>query len=554
MIDNLTNFKSLKLIIDSSDNLKLLELQGPLQLPKRKFPVICKYCGREFTSGSPSGNNCNMCKIIFKCKSCNKSFELSKRYIDFNNLEELKNIKCTSCIKKETSNKRKQPGYCTKCGKYSESRNHYGYCIECSEVFQKENYKIFKQKTESGICVICHNFANSRDIIGRCKKCHIEWYNKHNNSEKMKDIRKNHFKELAINNQKPGKCRKCGEFVEKRSSAGLCSFCISNINKNNKLPGYCTKCGKYSEIRDTVGRCYNCRRENLKNWVNSEEFHNIQKENGIKTVAINKSSGYCIKCGEFTTERSSFGFCSQCQIKYGRGNFNFITKNNVRYYKGIEVETFAKKVLFGELDINNYPSINIRYGRVCYGAEDIITSEKLIKNNSNFEEKDDILYFYDRSVCDYVPWNDYKKKFINISNNMELNNNFNDLLQGFKFYPTFRSQDSINWENGSKSAFEQSLVDADIHWFTYIKFYIDYRTKNIKPLVVGKSGSLLVNGSGSDLSFSTDINDGPARRFLAETNNSSWDKTQVAILPCENEEKALEKENEIFNKYNLFLS
>lgn len=34
----------------------------------------------------------------------------------------------------------------------------------------------------------------------------------------------------------------------------------------------------------------------------------------------------------------------------------------------------------------------------------------------------------------------------------------------------------------------------------------------------------------------------------------AWDKTQVAILPCENEEKALEKENEIFNKYNLFLS
>ena len=221
------------------------------------------------------------------------------------------------------------------------------------------------------------------------------------------------------------------------------------------------------------------------------------------------------------------------------GNFNFITKNNVRYYKGIEVETFANKILSGELDINNYPNVNIRYGKVCYGAEDIITSEKLIKNNSNFEEKDNVLYFYDRNVQDYIPWEDYKKKFVNISNNMELNNNFNDLLQGFKFYPTFRSQDSSNWENGSKSAFEQSLIETNIHWFVYIKFYIDYRTKNIKPLVVGKSGNF--NSSGSDLSFSTDINDGPARRFLAESNNNlSWDKTKIAILPCNNESEAFE--------------
>ena len=60
-------------------------------------------------------------------------------------------------------------------------------------------------------------------------------------------------------------------------------------------------------------------------------------------------------------------------------NSNFTEVDNVRYYKGIEVETFAKKILSGELDINNYPSINIRYGRVCYGAEDIITSKNLSK-------------------------------------------------------------------------------------------------------------------------------------------------------------------------------
>lgn len=315
------------------------------------------------------------------------------------------------------------------------------------------------------------------------------------------------------------------------------SMNISRVSKNLNKTQKCSKCGKQFHSIFPMNICNGC--------ITSETNKQNYKKDQI-----------CKKCGK--TFHSSFimdlGPCCNPNIK---GTPNFITKNNVRYYKGIEVNEFAKKILSGELNIDNYPDINIRYGRVCYKTEDIITSEKLIKNNCNFESKDNILYFYDRSVNDYIPWEDYKKKFVNISNNMKPNNNFNGLLEGFKFYPTFRSQDSNNWENGTKSAFEQSLVDVNISWFVYIKFYINYRTKNIKPLVVGKSGSLLVNSSGSDLSFSTDVNDGPARRFLAESNkidSLSWDKTKVAILPCKSEEKALEIENEIFNKYNLFLS
>ena len=321
----------------------------------------------------------------------------------------------------------------------------------------------------------------------------------------------------------------------KEMKKAVTSMNISRVSKNLNKTQKCSKCGKQFHSIFPMNICNGC--------ITSETNKQNYKKDQI-----------CKKCGK--TFHSSFimdlGPCCNPNIK---GTPNFITKNNVQYYKGMEVNDFVNKILNHKLDIDQYPEINIRCGKVCCGAEDIITSEKLIKNNSNFEEKDNVLYFYDRNVQDYIPWEDYKKKFVNISNNMELNNNFNDLLQGFKFYPTFRSQNSSNWKNGSKSAFEQSLVDTNIHWFVYIKFYIDYRTKNIKPLVVGKSGSLLVNSSGSDLSFSTDINDGPARRFLAEMVNSvAWDKTQVAILPCENEEKALEKENEIFNKYNLFLS
>lgn len=75
------NYLKLQQIIALNENLFLKLISGPLSIPSRKFQCICQYCGREYISGSPSGNNCNMCQILFKCENCNKIFELSKRYI-----------------------------------------------------------------------------------------------------------------------------------------------------------------------------------------------------------------------------------------------------------------------------------------------------------------------------------------------------------------------------------------------------------------------------------------------------------------------------------------
>ena len=153
-------------------------------------------------------------------------------------------------------------------------------------------------------------------------------------------------------------------------------------------------------------------------------------------------------------------------------------------------------------------------------------------------------------MSNYICWSCYKEKFI-------VNNNINFLKELSINYPisflqsTFRNQNSINWTD-SRQAFEQNLKEKDISWFTYIKFYIN-NIEDIKPLVIGKTGSKLVNISGTDVSFSTDITDGPARKFLKE-NNYNWDKTKILIIPCENEVSALEIELKILNKYNLFSS
>ena len=89
---------------------------------------------------------------------------------------------------------------------------------------------------------------------------------------------------------------------------------------------------------------------------------------------------------------------------------------------------------------------------------------------------------------------------------------------------TFRNQDNEDW-TGASQAFEQDLIDKNINYFVYIKFYIQPDDMNSIPLVVGKSGSKLVNSKGSDVNFSTNIKHCPARRFLNE-ENLDWDKTK----------------------------
>lgn len=102
-----------------------------------------------------------------------------------------------------------------------------------------------------------------------------------------------------------------------------------------------------------------------------------------------------------------------------------------------------------------------------------------------------------------------------------------------------------------QSAMEAELVDKKIGWFAYIKGYLDYSNKWI-PLVVGKTGSKLVQSSGTDIRFLVN-GDKPARIFLQELN-LIWDTSKIIVIPTVDKSSALELERFIQKKYNLFLS
>lgn len=148
-----------------------------------------------------------------------------------------------------------------------------------------------------------------------------------------------------------------------------------------------------------------------------------------------------------------------------------------------------------------------------------------------------------KNIC----WSCYKNDFIN-KKIPRIKNSFLLKLYGFKIIPTFRTS-KINW-NGDKVAFEQFLNDKNIKWFVYIKFY-ENKSKKIRPIVVGKSGSIRVNSSGSDLNFSTAIKDGASRQFI-NYNNFNWCYDYIMVKKCKNESHAYSVESKIMNKFDLF--
>ena len=119
---------------------------------------------------------------------------------------------------------------------------------------------------------------------------------------------------------------------------------------------------------------------------------------------------------------------------------------------------------------------------------------------------------------------------------------------GFKWIPTLRTSE-YSW-NGDKIAFDTMLEQLGYKWIVYIKFYID-RNNKIRPIVVGKSGSLKVNNSGCDLSFSTDVSHGDSRGFLKAANHD-WYHKYILIKNFKNESQAYKFERKIMNLYGIY--
>jgi len=123
------------------------------------------------------------------------------------------------------------------------------------------------------------------------------------------------------------------------------------------------------------------------------------------------------------------------------------------------------------------------------------------------------------------------------------------MLHGFRWVPTFQD-DSGNTLAAPGAAFDAMLQSHGVRWCTYVKFYRSRRGR-VSPLVVGKTGSGLVNATGTDLSFSTDPSHGPARRMLAATR-ARWHTTYVMVKGAKNANAAYDTERMVMDHLSLY--
>lgn len=353
---------------------------------------------------------------------------------------------------------------------------------------------------------------------------------------------------IALNKNK-AYCPICNEelsFNEKEQIYKYNCNCYEN-KRFNYILAWCDKCKKFTQRRGLiVNKCNRCAVIAQHKTMKKQDPEGYAKRQAAATVKANEKMKAEGK-GVWSNEQHIIA--EKTKIKNGTSLSNQEFRKKIGCNGGLWAKNLTKdekKKYYNKLLDNGF------------------------SRPSSFKTENNTLLYYDKSIKQYIPWETYKSKFnrkrITMDIKIFINNvksldifkpknmgpidsyNLNDII---KIYSTFREQNSDSWE-GKRSAFEQSLVENKVYWFAYVKFYID--TKNrIRPLVVGKSGSLNVNSNGSDINFSEDKNHGPARLFLND-ENTHWDKTQILIIKAKSEKQALYYEWYIANYFNLFES
>ena len=578
-----------------------------------------------FLSNSPNGKNkCPICfSRVEKCAldGCNNKItniyiHSTKNHFCCARHQRIYN----SHLRVERNTK---PGICIKCLKFNERRDAVGFGVECG--CSKENslnnfgeniYETIKylwvndieyrqkclthgiveyrycdtcdkETLHNGIfCCICNeeskpgnkpNFI-ARDNVKTYKEIPVDYLvrqilNKEVNIEdypvfeircghvcyNCRDIITNEFISMKSNfNIVDGR-----KFYKNEPVEIVCEEILNKTRDINDYPGFEIRCGRVCYYTIDILTDEPIYLDSNFNIIDEVKFYKntpVQEVvDGIlnKTLNINDYPGFNVRLG-----RVYYGTHDILTDETIYLQQNFQIMDGVRFYKNEPVEIVIKKLESGEYNtIDNCPGWNKRFGEWYYGTVNVLTGEITTLNGSNFETKNDVLYYYDVEIGDYVPWDKFRLNFENkrISNSVKEFQNLiqNDYLKCNDVFiqSTFRNQDSIDWD-GKKQAFERNLIEKNINWFVYIKFYRKINDINyIKPLVAGKSGSLLVNESGSDVNFSENIEDGPARRFLYENKDRyTWDKEEILIITCKSEEEALRIEKEIQDKYKLFKS
>ena len=394
-----------------------------------------------------------------------------------------------------------------------------------------------------------------KKVYYKCDICNEEFLT--GNSIKFtnrKICRKHHFYYICDYCHKKFEINSLSEFIGSDKNERFCSHncALQFRNRSDKQINAVIKMNK-DRVKINLNKkqiCSKCKKE----------FYSIftmEICNGCITSNTNnnnfKRDQICIKCGQIFHSPFIMDLCQICSPNLN--SFNFITKNNVRYYKDKPLDQLVEDLLYGKEDINNYPGFEIRLGRVTYNRKDVLTDETILLNGSNFITKDNVEYILNHSTWKYVEKDYFYKQFEEKFKSQDVNEELKKFIDlGFNIEPIIQ----IDSETWNRAQTDKYLSDKGYGWIVYIKLFQG------KPFIVGKTGTSLVSKSPIDFDFRIyDENDlenpdysGQGRRFIREfyPDIKYTDFDKILIKRFDSEQKALNCEHFIGIKRNLFFS
>ena len=401
---------------------------------------------------------------------------------------------------------------------YTQPQNGKGICIYCSRktnIKSKAGYICSSERKSKCryifICPVCNKIfipqhayqCLSKENVTCSHKCcyeiTINKWRKENPEEAHKEAIKNGYRNINI-------MRKSLEIIQK--------------DEPKKFKKWCASGGK-------IGGA-----------ITAKIYPEIWKEN------LKNETKYCKLCNAITYHQGNV--CMECNAKSkgfkSKLDKQIILQNNHAISLGFKNwGDFCKSYGAGFhlsfcIKCNKQTLHNGNRCFVCNPWEGGILPNFIEDNNCSLHSSQILKY---KGEC----WDCYKEKF----------KSFIILPKEFKKYNAFwQNTYRLNkFSRKGQLAMEQELIDKNIEWFVYIKFY--EVNNDIKPLVVGKTGSKLVNKSGTDIIFSTNVDEGPSKIFLKECNYN-WHINKILIISVKNEILAYELEKQITKEYNLFSS
>lgn len=370
---------------------------------------------------------------------------------------------------------------------------------------------------------------------------------------------------FGSNSPSAKRCFKCRENMYAEIKCSNCDLILRRLKPTIKNINYCKRCTSIINGRKALTR-YN---KSEKGRRKSSEIGKRTIKHAIEAQQANNVEKYCSICEEITMHLSGPG-CLKCHNnseimrkttrarnlenwkdpEYARKiaknlgeniEPNFETRDGL-YFKGRPWINWCKEWDKDEDLALLHPGVEKRLGVWTYNRVDPLTDEKILLNSNFIRYKDKLFY-------KGIDWEEYKENF----KRETAHKSVSDLAESLGGYiqKTYRIEE---FSRSGQQAMEMELVEKEIGWFCYIKMYCDDKGIH-KPLVVGKTGSLLVNISGTDVAFDYDIDYSgsirPARMFLKDSD-LYWVKDYIIAIPCEDEAEALDKESEISLMLNLF--